>query len=744
MEADRDGLLDAIAARVIERLTSGAPLPLPGGPGPGPTGPSGEQPALPFRPPREPLPDLFPRTRLAVQGMELTQATQHYGTGFGATNGVPLVALKPLVARVYAFVQPGLLGDTISGRNVTGELVISRGGREVFRTGPTRSGGSRVGAGRSLDRSLFDQETSLYVATGGPIPALARVELNPPLNFRVPAWYLRPGSTTFTATVWLLGEASGGPTVSVSEVQWVHDAPVPRIALVRVKWKNAAGTVNTPSDADMLATTRLAERMLPFPYFDTTILGVDYERSGDFASPAASGGCNTRWNDLLDDLEETRVWTRLFELADIVYGLLPIAAVTPGLTTINSGCGRGGTAVGGSFCGAGYAQTFAHEIGHIYRRPHVAVAGDTSSDAAYPNYGGDPRSIGEVGIDAGAASVALHDPASVDDVMSYGNANWISPYTYRKIFDDRALHRTAPADPSRVRPLLVATFLIRRLANGGREVEISKAHRVEVAGSYRKLERGTPFAWVDLVDRRQRVIAAHPLYRSVSHATGCCEADLSHDEDAAELRFVEAIEWPSETSNVQVRRGDEVLAVFDVGEPPRLELEGPNVTPDGLELTVRAAHPRVQPSVVLLFTGDDGRSWVPVAFDPPERLVIDPRSLPGGEACRFRAVATAEFRSATDESDRFELPRRPRGLFVSADSDQCERGQVRLQAFVDTRGLGMPRPDEIAWRSEREGLLGFGPDLAVTLGDGRHEIKATVPDGIGGTLTETAIIVVGG
>jgi hypothetical protein len=39
-------------------------------------------------------------------------------------------------------------------------------------------------------------------------------------------------------------------------------------------------------------------------------------------------------------------------------------------------------------------------------------------------------------------------------------------------------------------------------------------------------------------------------------------------------------EWPSEASSVQVSRGDEVLAVLDAGKPPRLELEGPNATPD--------------------------------------------------------------------------------------------------------------------------------------------------------------------
>jgi hypothetical protein len=40
-----------------------------------------------------------------IQGLELTQSIQHYGTGHGVENSVPLVALKPMVVRAYPYVQ---------------------------------------------------------------------------------------------------------------------------------------------------------------------------------------------------------------------------------------------------------------------------------------------------------------------------------------------------------------------------------------------------------------------------------------------------------------------------------------------------------------------------------------------------------------------------------------------------------------------------------------------------------------
>lgn len=54
------------------------------------------------------------------------------------------------------------------------------------------------------------------------------------------------------------------------------------------------------------------------------------------------------------------------------------------------------------------------------------------------------------------------------------------------------------------------------------------------------------------------------------------------------------------------------------------------------------------------------------------------------------------------------------------------------------------------WRNPADGTrsgrsdLGVGYAIAPELGEGRHELTATAPDGLGGLLTERAIIIVGG
>jgi hypothetical protein len=90
-----------------------------------------------------------------------------------------------------------------------------------------------------------------------------------------------------TATVRVTAES--GVTASLSETFTLIHVPAPRIVIVRVNWRDAAGTVTAPSDADMLATLRLAERMLPFPYFEMTILSAEETRGGAFTTTAATG-----------------------------------------------------------------------------------------------------------------------------------------------------------------------------------------------------------------------------------------------------------------------------------------------------------------------------------------------------------------------------------------------------------------------------------------------------------------------
>jgi hypothetical protein len=166
-----------------------------------------------------------------------------------------------------------------------------------------------------------------------------------------------------------------------------------------------------------------------------------------------------------------------------------------------------------------------------------------------------------------------------------------------------------------------------------------------------------------------------------------------------------------------------------------------------LVVRVGASHPRERVSIVVLFSNDAGVTWQPVAFDPPDgEVAVESDRLAGGDRCLFRAIGTAELRSATADTGPFDLPRTPRRLHLDVPSGDCPvpPGPVTLAAMVDTRGLGAPAPPEIRWSSSLDGELGSGYSLTAELSEGRHELTATAPDGLGGVLAEHAIIIVGG
>lgn len=739
-----DALADAIAARLSGRVSLG------------PTGePETRLPLdLEIRPQNDdPLRDLRAGSRVEIAGMEFTQSIQYNGStgaSHGDDNAVSLVAYKTMVARVYPFVRRSMLGaDTLTGQHVTGELIFSIGNRVIYQTGPTRSDGARIGSTSDLDRGLWDQEFTFSGGGGGLVvrPSTTLINVNCPLNFIVPAYYCRRGRIHITVRLWPVtdGVMSGRSATATQYLQFIN-VPAPKVCLVRVNWTDNAGNVNKPTDAAMLATLGLAERMLPFPYFESTILTAEITSSAAFAMVSPEpGGCNNAWSSLVIELNMTRIFTALFQLGDIVYGMVPQAAIPAGSEKINSGCGRG---AGGGF--VGLDSTFAHEIGHLYDRSHVAVPGDTTNDLGYPNYGGSARSIGEVGIDTGTSPPTLFDPTSSDDIMSYGKNQWISPYTYQNIFDRRGTHQSAPINPRLLRPLLVLDVRIYRAVRNTTRVEIRKSVRIEAAGMVppRPVGAFSPLS-LDLLDGNGQVLATHHCTWAPTHGGGQCGCSGGSVPLEREpwLDFQEVVDWPVGVASIAFHRGEEALHTISVGEPPLVSIEGPKRSETHLMIRVSASHPRERVSVVVLFSADDGVTWQPVAFDPSNgEVTIEADRLPGGNRCIFRAIGTAELQSATAVTQPFDLQRTPRQLYLTLPSNKCviAPGPVALAVMVDTRGLGAIQPQEIRWSSSLDGELGFGYALTPHLSEGRHEVIATAPDGLGGVLSKRAIIIVGG
>jgi hypothetical protein len=379
--------------------------------------------------------------------------------------------------------------------------------------------------------------------------------------------------------------------------------------------------------------------MLPFPYLETMILGLELNRRGSVTK--SEDVCA-----LLRHLYWIRVFNELFGLGQVVFGIIGGSLAA----NARAGCKDGVESI--AACVVGLQGSFTHELGHLYGRDlHV---GTDPEDPNYPNYGGDRWSIGEVGIDAGLAPLELKDPADWDDIMSGRDRRWISPYTYRAILNARETFDTVPADPRRVKPWLVLEWRLVRQVEGEWKLEVEGAHRIAAPGGLRarrypdRIARATPVA-VDFVDRDGRILATHhafaiptPEERLGDGCCGCGPREPHVPESARPwLDFFEPIPWPEgDVARILFVRDSRLLDSLEVGEPPSLELSLPRLEGERVAISVQAAHPRVRPTIAVLFTGDDGESWHPVAVDPLDgEVVLEARYLPGGDRCRFRAVA---------------------------------------------------------------------------------------------------------
>lgn len=162
----------------------------------------------------------------------------------------------------------------------------------------------------------------------------------------------------------------------------------------------------------------------------------------------------TDLGDMLDQVRELRVSDA--PPSDLAYyGMVRQAetfkdycqgACTMGLAGFGSMNGTSATGMGVAFPETA-ANTFVHELGHIYRRPHAPCGNPAAPDESFPYAG---AALGSWGYDFQAHE--LFDPSTHFDFMSYCGPDWISDYNYQQLLErivvvnQRAFLRRLPAN----------------------------------------------------------------------------------------------------------------------------------------------------------------------------------------------------------------------------------------------------------------------------------------------------------
>ena len=340
------------------------------------------------------LPFITKAPELAVASLEVSQSVQD------ASNGVPLVANRPTVVRVFTSTTNGS-----SVPNTSISLTATRGGVALASVSPI-----------------------VKTASG----ASSRGDLGSTYNFILPASWLS-GTVQITASV--TGQNGGGLTQSFT----FNTVPTLNVVIVPINYTQTGasggnGFYAAPTNEQI---SDWMMRAYPLSNMNVTLRSTPYSFTGNLRDS------ESEWSRLLSE-------ARSLKSPDGA----PASTVYYAYINFGSGCSNTWFNCSGGIAGIGYiglrvsvgihnlplgfgseatGELAGHEIGHNFGRYH-APCGVSPSDGNYPYAG---ASIGEYGLDGIGGTLKLYSPSTYVDMMSYCSNQWVSDYTYKALYADQ-------------------------------------------------------------------------------------------------------------------------------------------------------------------------------------------------------------------------------------------------------------------------------------------------------------------
>ncbi|MCS6840628.1 MAG: M66 family metalloprotease [Roseiflexus sp.] len=528
---------------------------------------------------------------LVLSEVEITQSVQN------SSNTVPMVAGRPTVVRVYV---------TVSGAAELSGVVVE--------AAATRNGAPLPGSPRRSDPRT--------VATSA-----SRGNYASSFNIALPAEWL-----------------SGNVQLSI-----VVD-PDNRIA---------------ESNETNNRLTRTLE-FLAVPPLDLTIVPIQYTHTPNgrtYPAPTRDtvsdwimraypiSGINVRLRapvSFTGDLRSGSEWERLLNVITLVkqsdgapssrvyYGLVPIASgsdrwFSSGIAGIGWVGRRASVGLDLTSPADAAGQVAAHEIGHNLGRYHApcGVSGDPRQPFPYAD-----GSIGTdvYGLDISRARVwSPVAPDNTKDLMSYCQPQWVSDFTYQGLLNNQRIYGASVAP-------MGSGYLVRAVLEEDGSATLEPVYALDrVALDEPQSGEYT----IELLDAAGTVLAAH--------ATAAIEAEgpyyygenpmhHDHNHDHSHRSIVATVPAPAgAVVRVRLLRDSVVIAERAIGSGTALATDvQATLALEGATWVLAWGNAAV-PTLVR-YTHDDAH-WTTLGVDlVGGRLVIDPKTLPGGGQGQFEIV----------------------------------------------------------------------------------------------------------
>lgn len=398
-------------------------------------------------------------------------------------------------------------------------------------------------------------------------------------------------------------------------------------------------------------------------------------------------------------------------------------------------------------------KVFAHELGHLHNQDHMehdaedCVSGcglgdDCTPEGPYSLWPYTDCGIQKVGYGIGydTENRIYKIPSLYDDVMSYCQDLWISPFTYQNIMNEinfGTIRQTFDITSSD--NYLVISGMIFK----DDSVYMDPIWTQETQPEWVNQPIGTMYC-LQILDGSLAVLGE----RCFDLAFTAYETNEPTESDTF-LMFLP--EYPDATEIV-MRKGEVILETLPISSnPPEVNIIYPNggehlgldeihtINWSGSDIDGDTLYYNVYYSI------DNSTSWIPLANDfQNTSLEINSSDLPGSSNALVKVAASDGINSVSDVSDSpFTVDLKiPSATIISPESDQ----NFVFGTAVLMNGTGYDLEDgylnesTLCWKSSLDGDLGCGGTLSKVLSLGQHTITLEVEDSDENIVTSTCMI----
>jgi hypothetical protein len=454
-------------------------------------------------------------------------------------------------------------------------------------------------------------------------------------------------------------------------------------------------------------------------------------------------------------------------------GIVGIGSDTPGTNTDNPGSG---------------ALIFGHELVHDYNIYHTNTSDGCGSNDSNTKFPYASSSIQEVGYNP--ATGKIYDPALTHDLMSYcpsggSKQGWISPYTWKTMFNNLAPVLAPAAAPQQNAPLVIqpttATASLQINATIYNPAYLPSASAKfgplykAPAGISFTLPEGQKTYSVEL--RNVDGAAIKTYFFDVNFKSEYdAHSDEPHDEMPESMKYLPGLNspppfspsptveegvsfilpWESGTVSIALLYGTQLLDEVAVSaNTPQVLITSPSGAEDWVAgsthtLTWSGFDLDANSLVYSVFySRDGGVNWDLIAKEITDTsLNILTDSLPGSADVRFRVLVTDGVNTSLDETDEvITIPNKqptPTILNPTSKTAYLPDALVVLQGIAVDLEDGTLPDENLTWSSDIQGGLGIGPSVGLnTLLPGWHTITLTAVDSNGASASSTVYIYIG-